>query len=282
MQILTRMMLSRHFKINTIRSDPNIAALEYSPFYHLSIIILVLSEIDWNIFDLSIWMLTYIGVGIVRSALYSIKHERETLLNSFNYDAKLINILYNSKLLGGVLFFGSLALFLGVHILFLGINIKILNLLVFPFMMMTIDGIFLFLISAACEKDILIYFNHNINQVLPTYKLELIDKIACSSIRVWHYYNLIRFFLRTLIQRMGVLEYMWIFSIINSLLSAVKTLYGSTGKYRNYNKLMSRFDRLFRKTTSAPDQNCPICLTELLNCKELAVCGHKFHYRCLL
>ena len=60
---------------------------------------------------------------------------------------------------------------------------------------------------------------------------------------------------------------MWIFSIVNSLLTASKLLYTSTGKYRNYNKLMNRFDRLFKKTTSAPDQNCPICLTELLNCK---------------
>ena len=48
---------------------------------------------------------------------------------------------------------------------------KIINLLIFPLMMLTVDGIFLLLISTACEKDILIYFNHNINQVLPTYKL---------------------------------------------------------------------------------------------------------------
>jgi hypothetical protein len=74
--LLIRTLLSKHFKIDTMRYDPNIATLEYSPFYHLAIIILVLSEIDWNIFDLSIWMLTYVGVAIIRSALYSIKYER--------------------------------------------------------------------------------------------------------------------------------------------------------------------------------------------------------------
>ena len=66
---------------------------------------------------------------------------------------------------------------------------------------------------------------------------------------------------------MGMLEYMWIFSIINSLLSAAKNLYVSMGKYKKYDKLMYRFDSLFKKTASAPDQNCSICLTELLNCK---------------
>ncbi len=44
---------------------------------------------------------------------------------------------------------------------------------------------------------------------------------------------------------------------------------------------MNKFDRLFRKTTSAPEQNCTICLTELLNCRQLSSCGHLFHYRCL-
>lgn len=72
-------------------------------------------------------------------------------------------------------------------------------------MMLAIDGLFLFLVSAAIEKDLLVYFNHNINAALPIYKLELVEKIVGSSVRVWHYYNLARFFLRTLLQRMGIL-----------------------------------------------------------------------------
>ena len=218
-------------------------------------------------FDLAVWAFTYIGVGIVRNALFSIKSERQLLLSTFSYESKLIHLLSSSKILGLILFAGSVTLFISLQMTFIGINIKVTNVLVFPFMMLAVDGLFLFLISATCEKDLLVYFNHNINSILPTYKLELIDKITGSSIRVWHYYNLTRFFLKTLIQRMGILEYMWIFSVINAGLSAIKTLYISIGKYRNYNKLMTKFDRLFRKSGSAPDQTCTICLTELLNCK---------------
>jgi hypothetical protein len=276
------MMLQSWFEIDKLRHDPKAAALEYSPFYHLTIVILVLSEIDWNMFDLAVWALTYIGTGLLRNALFSIKLERETLLSTFTYEFRLVRLLNNSKLLGAILSLVSLVTFIALHLFFVGINLKVVNVLAFPFMMLCIDGAFLFLVSATCEKDLLVYFNHNINAVLPTYKLELIDKIAGNSVRVWHYYNLIRFFLKTLLQRVGILEYMWIFSVINAGLAAVRTLYNSIGKYRNYNKLMARFDRLFRRTTSAPDQNCTICLTELLNCQELAVCGHKFHYRCLL
>lgn len=156
-------------------------------------------------FDLAVWAFTYIGVGIVRNALFSIKSERQLLLSTFSYESKLIHLLSSSKIFGLILFAGSVTLFISLQMTFIGINIKVTNVLVFPFMMLAVDGLFLFLISATCEKDLLVYFNHNINSILPTYKLELIDKITGSSIRVWHYYNLTRFFLKTLIQRMGIL-----------------------------------------------------------------------------
>jgi hypothetical protein len=66
---------------------------------------------------------------------------------------------------------------------------------------------------------------------------------------------------------MGVIEYIWIYSVVYAGISAIRTLYISIGKYRNYNKLMARYDRLFRNSGPAPDQNCTICLTELLNCR---------------
>jgi hypothetical protein len=80
---------------------------------------------------------------------------------------------------------------------------------------------------------------------------------------------------------MGILDYMWVFSLLNACFTAIKTLLSSISKYRSYNRLMKKFDRLFRRSTSAPDQTCTICLSELLNCRQLAACGHYFHYRCL-
>lgn len=99
--------------------------------------------------------------------------------------------------------------------------------------------------------------------------------------RVWHYYHLIKVFFKLLLFQMGLLDYLWIFSVLNSCFRALKSLVSSFSKYRNYNKLMRRFDRLFRKTTSAPDQTCTICLSDLLNCRQLSSCGHLFHYKCL-
>lgn len=60
---------------------------------------------------------------------------------------------------------------MGIEMAFAGVSMKVTNLLVFPVMMVAVDGIFLFLSSAASEQNILCYFNQNINQILPTYKL---------------------------------------------------------------------------------------------------------------
>lgn len=175
----------------------------------------------------------------------------------------------------------SVGMFIAIEVFFSGANIKILNLLIFPVLMLFVDSVFLFLGSAASEKDILCYYNQNIIEIQPAYKLELVDKIAGSSVKVWHFYNLIRIFFRSLLDKMGILDYMWIFSVLNATFTAIKVLVTSIGKYRSYSKLMKKFDRIFRGSTSAPDQTCTICLTELLNCRQLASCGHLFHYRCL-
>lgn len=48
---------------------------------------------------------------------------------------------------------------------------KVVNLLVYPIIMIAIEALFLFLSSVAAEKDILCYYNQNINEIQPTYKL---------------------------------------------------------------------------------------------------------------
>jgi hypothetical protein len=232
-------------------------------------------------FDLTIWAATYFVGSLLRKTIFNVKTEKDSLLGTYTYDYKLIKLFYFGKLLGLACFSLGIVVFIALQTSFAGISMKVTNLLVFPLLMMAVDSLFLFLSSAACEKDILCYFNQNINEILPTYKLELVEKIASNSIRVWHFYALIRLFFGNLLKKIGVLECIWIFSVVNACFSAVKIVYTCFNKYRNYNKLMNKFDRIFRNITSAPDQNCTICLTELLNCRQLSTCGHYFHYRCL-
>jgi len=63
------------------------------------------------------------------------------------------------------------------------------------------------------------------------------EQILGSSIRVWHYYNLFRLFIKAFFQRMGLLDCLWILSVINACYISTTTLWQSIKKYRFYSKL---------------------------------------------
>lgn len=65
----------------------------------------------------------------------------------------------------------SLGWIVGAHLAFAGVSLKVVSLLIFPGLMLAVDACFLLLSSAASEKDILCYYNQNINEIQPTYKL---------------------------------------------------------------------------------------------------------------
>ena len=256
-------------------------SIEYSPLYHLAIVILVLVDIDWNMFDLCVWVVTYIGVGYLRRILHFLKSERETASTNVNYDPRVLKLLEFSKQWGLLCLWLGLVGIVAVQWLFGLSGLRAITLLLFPLMMVTVEGGLMVLASSAVLQDVLCFFNQNINEIQPTYKIDLAEKIATSTVRVWHYYHISRMFLRVFIRKVSIIEYVWVYSVVIAGLASLKNLIVSINKYRSYSKLMRKFDRIFSRTTSAPDQNCTICLTELLNCRQLAVCGHLFHYRCL-
>jgi hypothetical protein len=61
------------FKITTKRIQHKIDTLEFSYFYHLSIIILILSDVNWNAFDLCLWIFSYVCIGMIRKNIHVVK-----------------------------------------------------------------------------------------------------------------------------------------------------------------------------------------------------------------
>lgn len=86
-------LLWKKLQVSPSRNDSQSSSLEYSPFYHLAIVILVLAEVEWNMFDLIVWSYGYVGVGIVRRGLLSVKMEKEALLNGYAFDLRTIHLL---------------------------------------------------------------------------------------------------------------------------------------------------------------------------------------------
>lgn len=61
------------FGITVKRVQHKVDTLEYSYFYHLSIIILILSDVNWNSFDLCLWVFSYVCIGMVRKNIFIVQ-----------------------------------------------------------------------------------------------------------------------------------------------------------------------------------------------------------------
>ena len=93
LKVATDKYLARNFQLLNPRHDSQMNSLEYSPFYHLAIVVLVLAEVNWNMFDLAVWAYFYVGVGILRKAVLCVKLEKEAMLNGYAFDLKLVRLL---------------------------------------------------------------------------------------------------------------------------------------------------------------------------------------------
>jgi hypothetical protein len=85
------------------------------------------------------------------------------MLNDYSYNNRIVVLLVSSKIYGLILFCLSLAYFVYIHLSFMGISVKMTSLLLFPTLMLATDSLFLWLSSIATNRDILCYYNQNIN-----------------------------------------------------------------------------------------------------------------------
>lgn len=163
------LVMEKGLNIGRRKEDEELRSLDHSYFYHLSIIILLLTDVNWNVFDLCIWVFSYIGMGMIRRAIYFINVEKNTMLSDYSYNPKLMPLLHSSKLYGFFILCFSLFCLLAINFLFLGLETRLLSLLCFPLVMLALDAFFLFASSLAVSNNLLCFYNPNINQISPTY-----------------------------------------------------------------------------------------------------------------
>ncbi len=153
---------------------------------------------------------------------------------------------------GLLLFIGSAGYFLLVESLFSTSSVKLGSLLLFPTLMLAIDSLFLLFSSHQSQRELLLHFNHNINQLPSHYKVSLLQQILGNSVRIWHYLSLSKLFLKSFLQRHGAMDRLWILSALNAFYSAAAELYQGISKYRGYNRLLIKFNKVFRPSSTAP------------------------------
>ena len=140
-------------------------SLENSYFYHLSIIILVLNDANWNLFDLALWLFSYVCIGMLRRAIYTARVQKDQLLDNAAYNYKLVTVLWSSKVFGFALCVFSIIYALWVNFVFIGVPMKMTNFLLFPTVMLAIDSFYLFICSTANSHDLFSHYNQNISKI---------------------------------------------------------------------------------------------------------------------
>ena len=75
------------------RPEHNQNSLDYSYFYHLSIVVLILTEVNWNLFDIAIWLFSYVCIGMLRKAVHIASVQKDILLNDYAYNRNLVTLL---------------------------------------------------------------------------------------------------------------------------------------------------------------------------------------------
>ena len=107
---------------------------------------------------------------MIRRAIHVVNTEKSLILNDYSYNNKIVTLFSSSKAFGIVLFFFSFIIYLFINVFFLGIQNKVTALLSFPVMMLVMDSFFMFICNFLVEKNILCFYNPNINQIPITYK----------------------------------------------------------------------------------------------------------------
>jgi hypothetical protein len=124
---------------------------------------------NWNMFDLWVWVFSYVCIGMLRKTIFILNAERTLLINDYSYNYQVAKFLINSIRFAGIALPLSIALVVSAHIVFMGTMERVISILCFPSIMLAIDSIFLILSSWRTQQHLVYFFNQNISGMSPIY-----------------------------------------------------------------------------------------------------------------
>ena len=166
-----QIILERFLSIEGIKKQHSPNSLDFSYFYHLFIIILVFPDMHWNAFDVSVWVICYVCVGILRKSLYVINIERGLLLNDYAYNCRIITLINGAEWLSRIYIAIAAFIIIFVHYSFLGVAMKVMSFLCFPSSLLLVDSIMTIVIGKKTLDNLVYFYNQNINGEAPLLKL---------------------------------------------------------------------------------------------------------------
>jgi hypothetical protein len=163
-------------------------------------------------------------VGIIRHFLHDIQSERHMNLNGLAYDSNLINILRVSQKLSFIILVFCLGYISLANWYFWHATIKVNQILLYPTLMLTLDSIYILLSSQIIRKKLAYFFNNNIDEISPLFKLESTYTAFRSVIGLWHFSYFIRIIYKTSSSLSQLFFSPWIIDIIKTFYDKSRSL----------------------------------------------------------
>lgn len=182
------------------------------------------------------------------------------MTNGYGYNNQIVKLLTNSRKLALIALPFSILYILAIHLTFLGVVYKVISMLCFPSIMLAVDSMFLLVISRQTDKNLVYFYNQNINGISPTYRIELIYKIISCAVKCSHFFNLALICSSIIMERIDFLDCMWVVSVGGAFYQASSGMIKTVSKYRYMNKFIKSIDRILQKVRKASDQICIICM----------------------
>lgn len=160
------------------------------------------------------------------------------MINGYGYNNQIVKLLSNSLVLSVTTFVFSFTYVLVLHFYFLGVQYKVISMLCFPSIMLTIDSLFLFLVSFQTQRHMVYFYNQNINGISPVFKIELYYNIIGYAIKCSHFFNLTLMCSSIIMRKIEVMDCMWIASVLGALYKSCVGIIQSFSKYRYTQKFI--------------------------------------------
>lgn len=120
-------------------------------------------------FDLVVWIISYVGVGILRNALRHIQERRNSLLESLIIDRRISPYLLSARRLAFILSVLSLAYIILGNLCFHHARFRINQVLLYPALLLFLDSTMLLFTSGLIRQRLCYYFNNNIDDISPVH-----------------------------------------------------------------------------------------------------------------
>lgn len=175
-------------------------------------------------FDLVVWIFSYVVVGIMRNILKHVQDHRDSMLESMLLDHNIVGYLRRSRKLSFCFLLFSVLYVVFANWYFIHVKFRLNQILLYPTLLLLIDSLAMLVACSRISSRLHYYFNNNIDDISPIYWVDTVYAFARSTLKVWHFSSFLRSFYRASSSVLEVFISPWVISLLGEFYAGSKSI----------------------------------------------------------